>query len=108
MVMTETVQGIKAIPTIPRNAEIYISINLALADPGTTWQLAKEQGFNPQIVYLTYRTGIEIHALLHHEQRPKGEVLGEEFEERLNALKEGGIDSNAIRVVYGGPRPIAA
>lgn len=108
MVMTETVQGIKAIPTVPGAGEIYISINLALVDPGATWQLAKEQGFIPQIVYLSYRSGIEIHALLHHEQRPKGEVLGEEFEERLNALEEGGIDSEAIRVVYGGPRPIVA
>ncbi len=108
MVMTETVQGIKAIPTIPNAGELYISINLALVDPGTTWQLAKEQGFIPQIVYLTYRSGIEIHALLHHEKRPKGEILGEEFEERLNALEEGGIDSDAIRVVFGGPRSIVA
>jgi hypothetical protein len=108
MVMTEIVQGIKAIPTIPGVGEIYISVNLALADPGTIWQLAKEQGFNPQIVYLTYRTGIEIHALLHYEQRPKGSVMGYEFEDRLDALEEGGIDSDAIRVVYGGPQEIAA
>jgi hypothetical protein len=102
---TTIVPNIKQLPRIPRSGEIYLSIDLAMADPGSVWELAKLLGFAPELAYLPTTRGIEIHALLHHEQRQLSSLLDtDDFDERIESLMAGGIDPDAIRFVYGRER----
>jgi hypothetical protein len=98
---TATIQGIKSIPSIPRKGEHYLSVNLAIVDPAEVWEIAKALGFKPQLVQITNRFGIEIHALLFFEQR-EGEPLGwTDLDNKIDELADR-IDTRAIRHVYGG------
>ncbi|MBW4621370.1 MAG: hypothetical protein KME17_18670 [Cyanosarcina radialis HA8281-LM2] len=104
---TTIVPNIKQLPRIPHPGEIYLSIDLAMADPGKVWELAKELGFTPELAYLPTSLGIEIHALLHHEQRQLGSLLDtNDFDDRIESLMEAGINPDAIRIVYGKERSL--
>ncbi len=59
-----TIPHVKQLPRVPKQGELYLSINLATADPGQVWALAKQLGFTPELAYLPTTAGIEIHALL--------------------------------------------
>jgi hypothetical protein len=53
-------------------------------------------------VYLSTYTGIEIHALLHYEERQLDSLLEpNELDERIERLIEFVINPDAIRFVYG-------
>lgn len=102
---TTIVPSIKQLPRIPRSGEIYLSVDLAMADPGRVWELAKLLELTPELAYLPTTRGIEIHALLHHEQRQLSSLLDtEDFDERIESLMSGGINPDAIRFVYGRER----
>lgn len=95
------IQGIKSIPYIPKKGEHYLSVNLALVDLTQLGEIAKELGFKPELVQITGRFGIEIHALLFSEQTD-GEPLGwTELDDKIDALADR-IDNQAIHHVYGG------
>ncbi|MBV9389441.1 MAG: hypothetical protein JOZ78_23715 [Chroococcidiopsidaceae cyanobacterium CP_BM_ER_R8_30] len=100
--MQTTVPNVKQLPIIPKQGELYLSINLALADPGQVWQLAKQLGFIPELAYLPTTVGIEIHALLLQEKSQLSSLLdANEYDARIESLLEAGINSDAIRFVYG-------
>ncbi|HEY9664164.1 MAG TPA: hypothetical protein V6C65_37445 [Allocoleopsis sp.] len=106
---TTTIPNVRQLPKIPQAGELYLSINLALADPGLVWQLAKQIGFTPELAYLPTAMGIEIHALLHHQVCQIGSLANtQEFDDRIEQFMEAGIPSEAIRFVYGKGRSIAA
>ncbi len=106
---TTTVPNVKQLPRIPKPGELYLSINLAMADPGQVWQLAKQLGFIPELAYLPMTVGIEIHGLLLHEESQLGSLLdANEYDGRIESLLEAGINSDAIRFVYGRGRRNAA
>ncbi len=67
-VTTATIQGIKQLSYPPVKGEHYLSVNLALADPAEVWEVAKNLNFKPELVQISSKSGIEIHALLFHEQ----------------------------------------
>ena len=97
-----TIPNVKQLPRIPKQGEIYLSINLAMADPGQVWQLAKQLGFIPELVYLPTTVGIEIHALLLYEKSQLSSLVdANEYDARLESLLEAGINLDAIRFVYG-------
>ncbi|GAB4379710.1 MAG: hypothetical protein Kow00121_34390 [Elainellaceae cyanobacterium] len=99
---TTTIPNVRQLPRVPKPGELYLSINLATADPGQVWELARQLGFTPELAYLPTTAGIEIHALLHHEERQLGSLLDiHEFDDRLEQLMEAGINPEAIRFVYG-------
>lgn len=101
------IPDLKQIPSVPEPGSVYLSVNLAQSNPGRVWELAKQLGLSPELVYMPTLRGVEIHALLHHEQRQPGSLLGSDFDELTDALIDGGIDSQAIRFVYGGGRAVA-
>lgn len=106
---TATIPNVRQLPRVPSPGELYLSINLAMADPGQVWELARQLGFTPELAYLPTTTGIEIHALLHHGVRQLGSLLDtNEFDDRIESLMEAGINSEAIRFVYGKGRANAA
>lgn len=99
---TTTIPNVRQLPKVPQTGYLYLSINLAMADPGRVWELAKQLGFTPELAYLPTATGIEIHALLHHTQCQLSSLSEtNEFDERIEALMEAGIAPDAIRFVYG-------
>lgn len=100
--MQTTIPNVKQLPRIPKQGELYLSINLAMADPGQVWQLAKQLGFIPELAYLPTTVGIEIHALLLHEKSHLSSLLDtNEYDAQIESLLEAGINSDAIRFVYG-------
>lgn len=99
---TTTVPNVKQLPRIPKQGEFYLSINLAMVDPGQVWQLAEQLGFIPELSYLPTTVGIEIHALLLHKKSQLGSLLNaNEYDNQIESLLEAGINSDAIRFVYG-------
>ena len=98
---TATIQGIKSIPYIPKRGEHYLSVNLAIADPAQVWEIAKELGFKPELVQITNRFGIEIHALLFSEQLDGQPIGWTDLDSKIDELADR-IENRAIRHVYGG------
>lgn len=99
--MTAAVQGIRSISFVPLQGEHSLCVNLALVDPALVWDVAKELGFNPELVQIASRFGIEIHALLFFEQTD-GEPMGwTELDSKIEQLADR-IAPSAIRHVYGG------
>lgn len=106
---TMTIPNVRQLPRVPKSGELYLSINLAMADPGQVWEIAKQLGFAPELAYLPTTAGIEIHALLHHGERQLDSLSdSQEFDESIDALIEAGIQPDAVRLVYGRGRSIAA
>lgn len=101
------IPDLKQLPPIPEPGSVYLSVNLAHVSPGLVWELARQFGLSPELVYMRTLRGVEIHALMHHEQRAVGSLLGNELGNWVDALVDGGIDSQAIRFVYGGGRAVA-
>jgi hypothetical protein len=100
MTAIATIKGLRTIRYIPKPGEHQLSINLGMADAATVFKFAAEVGVKPEIVQIPTNSGIEIHALLLHEQSdrsPFGETTLstklDEFAARIN--------SDAIRHVYG-------
>lgn len=102
------VPDLKQLPPIPESGSVYLSVNLAHVSPGLVWELARQLSLSPELVYMPTLRGVEIHALLHHEQRQPDSLLGSDFDQLTDALVDGGIDSAAIRFVYGGRRAVSA
>ena len=106
---TATIPNVRQLPRVPKPGELYLSINLAMSDPGQVWEWSKQFGFNPELAYLPTTAGIEIHALLHYEQRSLSSLLeANEFDEQIELLMETGLDPDAIRFVYGKGRTLAS
>lgn len=106
---TATIPNVRQLPRVPKSGELYLSVNLAMADPGQVWELARQLGFTPELAYLPTTAGIEVHALLHHGERQLGSLLDtNEFDDRIENLMEAGISPEAIRFVYGKGRMNAA
>ncbi|NEQ29620.1 MAG: hypothetical protein F6K04_01255 [Leptolyngbya sp. SIO4C5] len=96
---TISIPDIAQIPTIPPKGKAYLSVNLALANPGQVWAIAEQLGFTPKLVYLVTRLGIEIHCLLH-----EGEYSDSvDFETEIEAMRDADIDIDAIRFAYARP-----
>ncbi|NJO41817.1 MAG: hypothetical protein HC769_33600 [Cyanobacteria bacterium CRU_2_1] len=104
---TVAIPDLKQLPPIPEPGSVYLSVNLAHVSPGLVWGLARQLGLCPELAYMQTLRGVEIHALLHHEQRQPDSLLGDDFDPLTDALVDGGIDSTAIRFVYGGKRAVA-
>jgi hypothetical protein len=84
--------------------EVEGEISLRVRIDGEDSQLE----FTPELAYLPTTAGIEIHALLHHEQRQLSSLLEtDEYDERIESLIDAGIDPKAIRLVYSKGRPVA-
>lgn len=96
-----TIQGIKSIPYIPRKGEHYLSVNLAMVDPAKFWRTAEDLGFQPELVQVNHRFGIEVHALLLFEQTNGDPLETHEWDDRIDQLAER-INPDAIRHTYGG------
>jgi hypothetical protein len=93
---------IHLLPRVPKQGELYLSINLVRTDPGHVWELAKQLGFTPELAYLPTTAGIEIHALLHYSETTISSLLEiNEFDQRIESLMEAGINPDGIRFVYG-------
>jgi hypothetical protein len=103
MVATATIQGIKALSHPPTKGEHYLSINLALTDPAIVWQLARNLGFEPELIQIhdRFSGGIEIHVLLFHEQTHGEPITTPELDLRIDQLAEQ-VNTEAIRHTYGG------
>jgi len=98
---TVTIQGIKQLSYPPHKGEHYLSINLALVDPAEVWEIARELGFKPELVQIVNRLGIEIHALLFHEQTNGEPLVTPELDTQIDELAER-INSDAIKHTFGG------
>ena len=98
---TATIQGIKQLSYPPHKGEHYLSVNLALVDPAKVWEVAKGLGFKPELVQISKRSEIEIHALLFHEQTSGGPLEISELDTRIDQLADQ-INTDAIRHTYGG------
>lgn len=105
---TIAIPDLKQIPPIPEPGSVYLSVNLAHISPGLVWELSRHLSLSPELVYLSTLRGVEIHALLHYEQRQPDSLLGDDFDSLTDALVDAGIDSTAIRFVYGGGRTVAS
>jgi len=93
------VQGLKTLNFIPKKGEHQLSVNLALADAVTVFEMARSLGFTPQIVQIPTRSGIQIHALLLSEQEPPDQFFA--LSDRLDEWCDR-INFDAVRHVYGG------
>ncbi|PSB15970.1 hypothetical protein C7B61_00935 [filamentous cyanobacterium CCP1] len=97
-----TIPNVRQLPRVPQQGEVYLSVNLAMADPGYVWELARQLGFTPELAYLPTTAGVEIHALLHHDVRQFSSLLNtNEFDDHIERLMEAGINPEALRFVYG-------
>jgi len=100
MTTIETIKGLRTIRYIPKPGEHQLSVNLGLADAATVFEFATEIGAKPEIVQIPTDSGVEIHALLVHEQMGHSPLGESELSDKLDALA-GRINSDAIRHVYG-------
>jgi hypothetical protein len=98
---TATIPGIKALTHPPSKGEHYLSINLAKVDPVEVWDIARELGFKPELVQVSTRFGIEIHALLFHETTDGNPLSTINLDAQIDKLADK-IDPSAIRHTYGG------
>jgi hypothetical protein len=94
-----TIQGIRTLHYAPQKGQHRLSVNLALADAVTVFEMARSFGFTPEIVQIPTQSGIEIHALLVSEQAEPDRFFAvsdwlDEWCDRIN--------SRAIRHCYGG------
>jgi len=96
-----TIQGIKQLLYPPYKGEHYLSINLALVDPAEVWEVARTLGFKPELVQISKRAGIEIHALLFHEQTSGEPLETSELDAKIDHLAAQ-INTDAIQHTYGG------
>lgn len=100
-ISTPIIQGLKSISYPPKRGERYLSIDLTKVDDvAKVFDVAAELGFKPELVQISTRAGVEIHALLLHEQTD-GEPLLSNLDEQLDQLAEE-INTEAIRHCYGG------
>ncbi len=98
----EAIKGLRTVPSIPRRGEHYLSVNLALADAGVVWEVAREHGVTPELVQMKgFKDGIEIHALLVFEQLDGNPITNLLADTLSDALADR-IDNDAIRHCYGG------
>ena len=98
---TAKIQGIRQLSYPPQKGEHYLSVNLALVDPAEVWKVAREIGFKPELAQINKRAGIEIHALLFHEQTSGEPLEISELDTKIDQLADQ-INTNAIRHTYGG------
>ena len=96
--MTATLEGIKTIPTIPRQGEQYLSVNLALVELPELVTITQSLGFKTEVVQIHLRSGTEVHALL-WEGMMSGAAA--DLNERIDALADR-VNTKAIRSVRGG------
>jgi len=100
-VTTATIQGIKQLSYPPVKGEHYLSVNLALADPAEVWEVAKNLNFKPELVQISSKSGIEIHALLFHEQTSGEPMNTPTLDVKIDQIADR-ISTSAIRHTYGG------
>ncbi|MCY7285853.1 MAG: hypothetical protein LH679_20965 [Cyanobacteria bacterium CAN_BIN43] len=109
MLTTLIKTNVRQVPRIPSPGEVYISINLGKVDDvKALWDIADSVGFAPELVSIQFPNRVELHLLLHHDQREAGFLLGDDFDQKLDELAAAGISEDAVRFVYGGGRAIAA
>lgn len=58
------VNGLKTISAIPKSGQQILSVNLSLVDFTQLADIAKNLGFHPEVVQISYSSRTEIHALL--------------------------------------------
>lgn len=98
---TATIQGIRHLSYPPGKGEHYLSVNLALVDPAEVWEAARELKFKPELVQISSKFGMEIHALLFHEQTSGEPIQTVELDAKIDRLADR-INTDAIRHTYGG------
>jgi hypothetical protein len=93
------VTGLRVLKSIPEPGMSYLSVNLTLADSSEVFSIAKQLGFQPELVQMPMKDHTQIHALLWSgpiDQTPPS--LDDQFD-RLNDA----IDPMAIRYASGQP-----
>lgn len=95
------IQGIRQLSYPPGRGEHYLSVNLALVDPAEVWQIARELELKPELVQISSKRGIEIHALLFHEQTNGEPISTAILDAKIDHLADR-INNDAIRHTYGG------
>jgi hypothetical protein len=108
---TIAIANLEKLDNSPRPGEVIISVNVAaISNLSEFCTLATSVGFTDlKLVYFSVRSGLEVHVLLLREQRLPGTVLGDDFDHRLEMLYDiANLDTDFVRFVYGGGRPIAA
>jgi hypothetical protein len=99
---TAPIQGIKALSYPPQRGEHWLSINLALVDDvAGAFAIAQELGFKPELVQVSTRFNVEIHALLFHEQLSGSPLATADLDDKIDRLADQ-INTAAIRHTYGG------
>jgi hypothetical protein len=91
------VTGLRILKSIPEPGMSYLSVNLTLADSAEVFSIAKQLGFQPELVQMPMKDHTQIHALLWSgaiDQTPPS--LDDQFD-RLNDV----IDPMAIRYASG-------
>jgi hypothetical protein len=101
MTAVATIQGIKQLSYPPQKGEHYLSVNLALVNPAEVWKVAQEIGLTPELAQINQRSGIEVHALLFHEQTTGDPLEISELDTKIDQLADQ-INTDAIRHTYGG------
>ena len=91
------VTGIRVFRSIPEKGMRYLSVNLALADISQVLDIAKQLGFQPELVQMPMKDHTQIHALLWSGPIAETPIdLDDKFDELSDA-----IDSRAIRYASG-------
>ncbi len=89
---------VRTLSFIPKKGFRILSINLKMVDVGELWQIAKEMGFQPELIHLRYADEIpQVHALLW-----EGALADEpsDLEDKYDAFGEI-IDPDAIYFAAG-------
>lgn len=64
MLATLPLKGIRAISPFPASDRVLLSVNLARVDLAEFMQAIAPLNFTPQLVQMSFQSGIQIHALL--------------------------------------------
>lgn len=99
--MTAPIQGIRSMQFIPRKGEHRLSVNLVIADASHVFKMAEILSFKPELVQLETRFGVELHALLLHEQTDGNPMSWPELDRKVEQLADL-INPQAIAHTYGG------
>lgn len=99
--MKTTTREAVQIPMTPGKGEVWFSINLGLIENiAALYALLYALKFDPKLAWIRSRTGVEVHALLHYEQRLEIHSPINLFEREKEILADV-IDPDALRFVMG-------
>lgn len=94
---TATIESIRTLSPLPAQGEQYLSVNLALVDLAELSDIARKQGFKPELVQIQYRSTTQVHALLWQGMISDAPV---DMGDRVDVLADC-INTDAIRSVGG-------